>query len=347
MLPVATPELFRHFPRLRERLAWACLARATPVQRLRRLESYAGTSPIWVKRDDLTSRVWGGGKARELEFVFGDLLRRGNHSLLATAARDPNRLLALVAFARQLKIRAIVPMSGRAAASEHLAYAIRQLGGDVHALRGGPATLWRFLRTCVRKRRAGEPRLPYLALSWRGAPLQALGFVNAAYELKRQINTGILPEPVRIYVPVSSGAAMAGLALGCELAGIESVLIGVLGAGQRSKPAVVRLARRAARTLKLRTNGELQAPHVRAERLRLEFPQLDAAAQHAQGLARDLENLGVDAAYGARAMAALLEDRRRGRTGPVLFWHTRLALVVRRQLSLSPDADEWEFSATP
>ena len=49
-----------------------------------------------------------------------------------------------------------------------------------------------------------------------------------------------------------------------------------------------------------------------------------AAAHHAGGLARDLENLDLDPVYGERAMAALMADARSGHVqGPVLFWHTQ------------------------
>jgi len=59
------------------------------------------------------------------------------------------------------------------------------------------------------------------------SPVGTLGFVNAAFELKKQIEEGHLPEPDIIVCPLGSNGTMAGLSLGVQLAGINSRVIGV------------------------------------------------------------------------------------------------------------------------
>ena len=54
-----------------------------------------------------------------------------------------------------------------------------------------------------------------------------LSFVNAAFELKQQIENGQVPEPDHIICPVGSSGTLAGLALGCQLAGLKSKVIGI------------------------------------------------------------------------------------------------------------------------
>ena len=57
---------------------------------------------------------------------------------------------------------------------------------------------------------------PILFLPGGSNPLGALGFVNAAFELRDQINQGVLPEPDFIYIACGSMAITVGLMIGCK-----------------------------------------------------------------------------------------------------------------------------------
>ncbi len=54
-----------------------------------------------------------------------------------------------------------------------------------------------------------------------------MGYINAGFELKEQIDAGLLPEPDRIYVPLGSMGTTIGLMLGLKIAGVRSRIIGV------------------------------------------------------------------------------------------------------------------------
>ena len=347
MSAAPTPELFRSFPELRERLPWAPLCRATPVHRLSRLESYLHRPDIWIKRDDQTSAVFGGAKARELEFVFGDILRRGCGSVLAFGSVASNHALATAAFARHFRVRAILALHGRRASprAERILRLELDLGAELHRLDGSPAGVVRLLRSCLGgSNRNADARLPYVIWPRRAAVLAALGFVNAALELRRQINTGVLERPRTIYLPAGSGAALAGLALGCELAEIDADIVGVAGPESRCR-SPRRLAAAATRVLRQRSR-RARLPRLRLARLSLrkDTERASTAAQQAQSLARDLENLDLDAAFGARAMAALVADcRREAVAGPVLFWHTSAADLFASHPRATTDALPREF----
>ena len=343
------PELFRHFPELRERLPWTPLARATPVHALQRLESYVHGPSIWIKRDDRTSEVYGGGKARKLEFLFGDVLRQGARRVLAFGSVGSSDCLAVTAFAQSFKLRTVLALvrGDGVAQVQRTLQLEHELGAELHRVNSGLGAAWRLLRGCVAgSAQAGGGRLPYVIWPRRAALFGALGFVNAAFELKRQIDCGILPEPKRIYVGAGTGATIAGLTLGCELAGISTQLVAAVARGQRPGPPL-RLARRAARHLRQRARA---FPKVRIHAERVELRRLEsdrarrAAPQQAQGLLRDLENLDLDAVYTAPAMAVLLDDCRNGRVdGPVLFWHTHAPEALRCPSETSADALPREF----
>lgn len=346
-----TPELFRHFPELRERLPWVPLARATPVERLARLESFLQAGPIWVKRDDLTSPVCGGDKARKLEFLFGDLLRHGSRRLLAFGAVGSSSGVALTAFANQFRLRPLLALvrSARAVDVQRTLEIEHELGAELHRLDGGPGALWRLSRSVFAGRRdPEEPRLPYVVRPGRAALYSALGYVNAAYELRRQINCGILPEPARIYVPVRTGSIAAGLLLGCRLAHIRSRIV-VVTCGDSQRPSVLPQARRTSHHLHRKTRRFIE-PALRREdfELRGEYAGTrgDAAAAVHQmtGLVRDLESLSVDPMYGGRAMAALAHDLRSQQSaGPALLWHAPQPHIANRRPRVTREELPREF----
>jgi 1-aminocyclopropane-1-carboxylate deaminase/D-cysteine desulfhydrase-like pyridoxal-dependent ACC family enzyme len=57
----------------------------TPLEPLPRLTAALGGPALFVKRDDLTGLAFGGNKTRQLEYVFGDVLRQ-NPDVLVTGA---------------------------------------------------------------------------------------------------------------------------------------------------------------------------------------------------------------------------------------------------------------------
>ena len=48
------------------------------------------------------------------------------------------------------------------------------------------------------------------------SPIGIAGYINAGFELKEQIDVGLLPEPDRIYVPLGSMGTTIGLMLGLK-----------------------------------------------------------------------------------------------------------------------------------
>ncbi len=76
------------------------------------------------------------------------------------------------------------------------------------------------------KQRYGS--VPYVIPVGGSCPLGVIGYVQAACELKDQIDAGLLPLPDRIYVTLGSGGTAAGLLLGLKAAGIKTKVYFVL-----------------------------------------------------------------------------------------------------------------------
>ena len=122
---------------------------------------------------------------------------------------------------------------------------------------GGAAPVVEVLKTI----RVEEPNGAFAEL--RPAPLP--GF-EAALEIAAQVEAGSLPEPAHVVVPVGTGGTAAGLALGFQIAGLRSRVVGVVVNDQLRLDAAVfaRLARRTAALLERRG--------ARLGALRLEIP---------------------------------------------------------------------------
>jgi D-cysteine desulfhydrase len=180
----------------------------------------------------------------------------------------------------------------------------------------------------ARNARGGRP--PYLLPAGGSSPVGALGYVEAALEIAAQVEDGSLPEPASVVVPVGTGGTAAGLALGFQIAGLSTRVVGVVVNDQLrlDAPVIARLARRTAALLK-RRGANLGSLQLDPGMLDLTRAQLGAGYGHpteAAVRAADLgaaEGLALDPVYTAKAMAGLLARRAEGRLGaPVLFVHT-------------------------
>src|SRR5215467_12070619 len=92
--------------------------------------------------------------------------------------------------------------------------------------------------------RGGQP--PYLLPAGGSSAVGALGYVEAALEIAAQVEAGALPEPAHAVVAVGTGGTAAGLALGFQLAGLRTRVVGIVVNDQLrlGPPVLARLARR-------------------------------------------------------------------------------------------------------
>ncbi len=78
-----TLPLFDKYPGLRDKIPWMSIGKyPTPVQKMEKLGREAGYDNLWLKRDDLTSDIYGGNKVRKLEFVLADAKAKGRKTLI-------------------------------------------------------------------------------------------------------------------------------------------------------------------------------------------------------------------------------------------------------------------------
>lgn len=322
--------LFELFPGLSGRVPRARLAELpTPVERAVGL---TGGGDVWLKRDDLSSSVYGGSKLRLLEALLGAARAQGASRVYSSGATGSN-------FAEAVALHA--PRAGLEPGALSFPQPLTAEGERSHRVVMARARVvelahWSLLPLATERVRLREPRS--IVLSQVSFSAESLfGYVSAGLELGRQIASGELPVPTRVVLPIGSAATTAGVWGGLSLAR----KLGQFGGAPRLEPVRIAawpLSRRGrvqslalkalARLAELVSDRALALDRDELLPLSLVTNQLGPGYPHGttQGrAARDaFEHAGypiLDDTYSAKAAAHALAAASGG--GTTLFWCTK------------------------
>jgi D-cysteine desulfhydrase len=296
---------------------------------------------LWLKDDGLSHPIYGGTKVRKAERLVAEAQRRGAKRVFSCGAAGSHHLLTLTLFARAagLASAAIVFPQPR---TEHALDTLRAalgLGLELHPAPHAALIPWLLPRVL----RRGD----YLIAPGGSNAIGTRACADAVDELTQQLETGELPEPDLIVVPLGSGGTCAGLAAGvvrrrlpCKILGVQ--VVGGLGP---------RLAARYLANEALRLSGAGACRSALRAQLTFDPTQLgagygaaSAAGTRASAIAREL-HLELDQTYTAKAFAAVLERlraasssdaERLGRPQRILYWHTLAATTLEPLLRGAP-----------
>ena len=320
---MAAYPLFDAHPRLAALPRAGLYTAATPVQPL------PGHDGAWVKRDDLSNAGYGGNKIRKLDLLLGEAQAQQRRCLVAFGYRGSNFVAATAHHGRGLGLDTIGLLLPQADAPYVAANLAVSRAADAELAEGGSSAALVAQAVARSLRRLGrDGRWPYWMPPGGSTPLGALGFVNAAFELRAQVEAGLCPEPARITVAFSSMGTVAGLAVGLALAGLRSTVVAVQVVGAEFA-GTAKLDALIARTQALlrRLDSAIPARAAPVE-LRAEFFGPGYAIPTpatAEAMRRFTEALGdarADSAYSGKALACFYADLQARRPGPMLFWHT-------------------------
>lgn len=280
---------------------------------------------LLVKRDDLTSSLYGGNKVRKLEWLFGQARVQGAKAVLTFGAYGSNHALATAVHAKALGLEPHVVLSpqepGPFAARTLRAHA--GLGTVIHLADG-----WDGRREAVKARahlieRDGVE--PYVIPMGGTDRHGTIGYVNAALELTEQIEADV------VYVPGGTLGTAVGLALGFAAAEKDTRVVAV-----RVTPAEVAnadfatdLALQTSWLLSLADPDFPQIPlrecafELRDDWFEPGYGIVTPETREAVDLAASAD-LGLETTYTGKAFAALLADADAGDLvgERVVFWDT-------------------------
>ncbi|TAL35237.1 MAG: pyridoxal-phosphate dependent enzyme [Spirochaetes bacterium] len=300
----------------------------TPVERLEHL----GHDSLWIKREDLSSPLYGGNKVRKLEYTLAEALRDNRKKVVTMGGIGTNHGLATAIFCKKLGLSArllLFPQPVTHHVKQNMLL-FQKFGAEMvyyKTMIGAGAALY----TSQRLKNPGA----YFLFAGGSSPSGTIGVVNAMFELREQVDAGLIPEPDYIFCPLGSNGTMAGLSLGGLLAGLKSRVIGVrvtldhAGPIQIANPSTVTGLMKQTLSLMRRRSAEVPA-------VRLPEPQVinsylgdgygcpTAACRDAIALVKDREGVVLDPTYTAKTFAALLDFLKSpGHSGEtILYWHT-------------------------
>jgi len=353
---LAARPLLELVPRLESRVAFEPLGvLPTPVEPLETLCGEQGLPgcEAWVKRDDVTSPVYGGNKVRTLEVLFGLAKSRGTTHIYSTGAFGSNHAVATVLHAPRAGLVpgvVLFPQPRSWAALENLRVVLAR-HAVTRALPHWSALPLGMLLSARLGRRRGE-RL-FIMVPGGATPEGALGYVSAGLELALQVARHELPAPQTVVVGVGSTCTSAGLLVGFELAARRG--IGFLDrAGQPNPPhllsvrvtpwpvtsrwRILTLAARTARLLAELAGDPTLAFDARtlAARFRVDGGYIGKGYGHATPEGRAAMALWhehgrheLDTTYSAKAAAAVLDlVKREPPAAPLVFWSTKSSVPL-------------------
>jgi 1-aminocyclopropane-1-carboxylate deaminase/D-cysteine desulfhydrase-like pyridoxal-dependent ACC family enzyme len=303
----------------------------TPVACLEQLSTSKAT--LWVKRDDLTSLVYGGSKVRKLGPLLEDAQCRGARRVVTLGALGSHHVLATGVFGKLACFEVEAIAFPRPRSPHVLETARASIGQGVSLV---PATSYAEAR---RHLAASAAQGAYVIPTGGSNRLGTLGLVAAAEELAQQVRVGLLPEPDLLVVPLGSGGTAAGLCAGLERAGLRTRVLAVSVA--EPVQVFVDQAHTLAEQLVAQSARAAASARLEVERryLGAGYGRPSATGERAKGLAAQ-SGLELDDTYTAKAFAAALDRIALGRERNVLFWHTLSSANLQALLRYAPTEQE-------
>jgi len=301
----------------------------TPIHRISGL---TGIESLWVKRDDQSAPGYGGNKVRKLEYILAAARAEGRERLITLGAAGSHHVLATAYFGKRAGFAVdavLVPQIETPHVIENLR-ADLALGANIV-----PASTFPSAALHVLAEKRADAYYVHLGGS---SDVGTHGYVDAAFELAKQIEWGECPMPDEIVVALGSGGTAAGLLVGIEKAklNVRVRAVAISTPVPVLKKMMTRLVKAGARAHGVDPQRALARAVVDAEWVGEGYGSPTKEAQHA--IAEAEGHLVLDGTYSAKAFAAALHHARNGTR--TLFWHTLSSASLAPLLSQAPSEEE-------
>lgn len=323
------PILFEYYPDLEAGIPWIKLAPLrTPVKQLKNLQEYLGINSLWIKQDDLTSPIYGGNKPRKLEFLLADAIKKGCDKILTVGGIGSNHCVATAAFCNELNLKSYAalvyqPITLNVRNNLLLELYFKNNLIYSHTQRG--------MRLRVRWNLYKNENIYYIGPGG-STSLGTLGFVNAALELKNQINNEELPEPDYIFVANGSMGTTAGLTLGLKLANLKTIIYGIR-VTEPSFANIENTKKLASKSRALLAKYENSIPKLSFKHLIVDgnyygesYGKPTREGLEAIKIIKETESITLEPTYTGKTLAGLIDYVRtkkiKLKNKTVLFWNT-------------------------
>ena len=295
----------------------------TPLQECPRLSQALGGPPILVKRDDLTGQALGGNKDRHSEFRIGYALAEGYDVYIYVA--DSNAGRSAAAACAKLGMRCILLVKGhKEIAQQGNLFLEHLLGAELIFLDNEDEESLKTEMKALEERLRHESWKPYVIqnLPWFHHS-GIFSYLVATLELEQQLlERGV--QKAHFYMV--AGHSQAGLQLGAKLLGLPWRVTGIaVGQYFESHTPMASWSQEAAAFLGLPASLTPEEVVTTFDYMGPTYGSLTEAGTEAIRLVATTENIILDPRYTGKAMAALIDHVRKGKTSAeetLVFIHT-------------------------
>ncbi len=334
--------IFEYFPALQSHLICLDLGSVsvvTPVRKLFSLGQKLGVNKLFMKDDGFgDENTITGNKRRKLEFILADAVKNGAQHVVTFGGIGSNHAAQTAHFAHELGLQCTLHLAPQPLShGVHNNLLIDQTSGaEVYVHNNWAEIKEAAFRTCIEcKEKTGL--FPYVIPVGGSNALGSVGYVNAAFEFKKQTDAGEMPIPDYIYCPIGSRGTAAGLVVGLRAAGINSKIVLVEIDEDDTKERYTLVAQQTNQLLHdLDSSFPLVdvlkdvsfergfsgcIPGVRDD----VYGLYTEAGMEAKHLFKQYEEIVLDGSYTAKAASALVHDLRTKpelKEAVILYWHT-------------------------
>jgi len=313
-----------------EKIPWISLTDLpTPVERLKGLEKELKLKGIWIKRDDITSKRYGGNKSRKLEYLLAKAKTDGKKVIKTVGGIGSNHAVATSIFCNQLGLKCKL-------------YLVPQPNSE-HCRKNLLLDHYYGAKLIYRKDSSEYPNdidIPRGGTS----PLGNLGYVNAALELKKQIEEDLIPEPDYLFVTKGSSGTLSGLMLGLELLNLRTKIYGITIISSNTKEDVIN---RAKNTWKLMKQYHPEIPEINHHKLKERLVVLNdfygkgygyptKKGEKAIKLIKETDNIILDSTYTGKTLSAMIsfirENNKKLKNKHLIFWNTFNSVNLEKKI---------------
>ncbi|MCX8168743.1 MAG: D-cysteine desulfhydrase family protein [Candidatus Methanomethylicia archaeon] len=197
----------------------------TPIQYMPRISEELEVE-LYIKRDDFMELAFGGNKARKLEYLLGDAIKKNCDTIITTGALCSNHVRLTAAACRLFNLHPILVLTTtgpKKVKGNLLLDAI--FDAEIRIVDAERSEIPKILEE-VAKEQESKGKRPYVIPSGGANRIGVLGYLNASVEILHQLNEMCIKVDYIVH-STGSGGTQVGLCLGMKALNSGIKIIGI------------------------------------------------------------------------------------------------------------------------
>ncbi|MEM3986221.1 MAG: D-cysteine desulfhydrase family protein [Candidatus Methanomethylicia archaeon] len=197
----------------------------TPIQYMPKISEELGVE-LYIKRDDFMELAFGGNKARKLEYLIGDAIKRNCDTIITTGALCSNHVRLTAAACRLFNLHPILVLSTTGPKKVKGNLLLDALfDAEIRIIDFERRDSQKVLEEVAREEES-KGRKPYVIPSGGASKVGVLGYLNASIEILHQLNEMCVKIDYIVH-STGSGGTQAALCLGMKALNSGIKVVGI------------------------------------------------------------------------------------------------------------------------